>query len=85
LQLIFVQKAIALNLSGHNCDVLCEVFTPTRNTLDDSMHRSNEEHTNTRENTRIIRVGVSVAEKYTLDGANRFFSMKHKHKGHANE
>jgi len=25
---------------------------------------------------------VAVVEKYTLDRANRFFKMKHKHEGH---
>jgi len=28
---------------------------------------------------------VEVAEKYTLDGANAFTLMKHKHRAHTNE
>jgi len=28
---------------------------------------------------------VEVVEKYTLDGANRFTLMNHKHKGHTPE
>jgi len=47
--------------------VLYKVFTPTRNALDLSRHRSNKEHTNARK--RCKDTYVAVVEKYRLDGA----------------
>jgi len=60
------------------------VFTPTRNVRDLSIHRNDKEHTNTFHEHEDNY--VEVVEKYTLvNGANKFTLMKHKHKRHTNE
>jgi len=50
--------------------------------LDFSMHGSNKEHKCMKEHEDTY---VAVAEKYTLDGANTFMFMKHKHERHTHE
>jgi len=46
------------------------------------MHHSNKEHKYMKEHEDTY---VAVLEKHTLDGANRFTLMKHKHKEHEHE
>jgi len=61
---------------------LRNVFTPTRNAVDLSIHRSNNEHISTWTNARIY---VALAEKYTPNGVDTCTFMKHKHKRHTRE
>jgi len=46
------------------------------------MLRSNKERKPTKEHE--VRY-VAIVEKYTIDGADAFTLMKHKHEGHAHE
>jgi len=59
--------------------VLCNLFTPKFKALNLSMHRNNK-NAKIRERREFIH--VTVVEKYTLDGAATFTSMKHKHRRH---
>jgi len=58
---------------------LYNVFTPTHNAVDSSIHGIDNEHTDTWKNTKTDRY-VAVIEKYTLHGSIMITLTKHTHR-----